>query len=103
MSQKTYLRKFLRLEVILAEVLQQNVVEIGLNCFVGSKKRVSSDVIIDYVNYVLIGNSRILIQNLLNHLLCYTDIKESCLFVAETLITLDQNTSESLDDLATGF
>ena len=59
--------------------------------------------IIKRIRELLIGNSRILIQNLLNHLLCYTDIKESCLFVAETLITLDQNTSESLDDLATGF
>ena len=75
----------------------------ALPVLLGQKKRVSSDVIIDYVNYVLIGNSRILIQNLLNHLLCYADIKESCLFVAETLITLDQNTLERLDDLATGF
>ena len=38
---------------------------------------------------LLIGNLRSLIQNLLNRLLWYTDIKDSCLFVAETVETLD--------------
>ena len=37
------------------------------------------------------GNLRFLIQNLLNLLLCLTDIKESCLFMAENVETLDLN------------
>ena len=32
-----------------------------------------------------VNNSIFLIQNLLNQLLCYTDKKDSCLFVAETV------------------
>ena len=35
------------------------------------------------VRELLIGNLRFLIQNFLNQLLWYTDIKDSCLFVAE--------------------
>ena len=42
---------------------------------------------------LLIGNSRFLIHNSLNQLLYYTDIKESCFFVAEIVETLDLNNS----------
>ena len=34
---------------------------------------------------------RVLVPNSLNQLLYYTDIKESCLFVAEIVETLDPN------------
>ena len=34
---------------------------------------------------------RVLVHNSLNQLLYYTDIKESCLFVAEIVETLDPN------------
>ena len=34
---------------------------------------------------------RVLVHNSLNQLLYYTDIKESCLFVAEIVETLDLN------------
>ena len=37
----------------------------------------------------LIDNSRFLIRNSLNHLLYFSDVKESCLFVAEIVETLD--------------
>ena len=43
------------------------------------------------VNELLVGNSRFLIQDLLNQLLCYENIKESCLFVTETVGALDPN------------
>ena len=47
--------------------------------------------IIKRIHELLIGNSRFLIHNSLNRLLCYTDIKEKCLFVVETVETLDLN------------
>ena len=40
---------------------------------------------------LLIGNSAFFIQNLSTQLLCYTDIKESPLFVAEIVETLSIN------------
>ena len=42
---------------------------------------------------LLITNSIFLIHNSLNQLLYYTDIKESCLFVAKIVETLDLNNS----------
>ena len=41
------------------------------------------------IREVLIGNSRFLIHNSLKQLLYCTDIKESCLFVAEIVKHLD--------------
>ena len=49
------------------------------------------------------GSSRFLIQNLLNQLLCYADIKESWLFVAETVETLDLKSMEDSMDLQQFF
>ena len=43
------------------------------------------------IREILIGNSRLLLYNLLNKLLYYTDIKENCLFVPEILETLVLN------------
>ena len=52
---------------------------------------------------LLIGNLRSLIQNLLNRLLWYTDIKDSCLFVAETVETFDLSILRKIEGLATVF
>ena len=49
---------------------------------------------------LLIGNSRFLIQN---QLLCYTDVKESYLFVGKIVEALDLNNVERPYDLATVF
>ena len=43
------------------------------------------------IRELLIGNSRFLIRNSLNQLLYYTDIKESCLFIAEVVKILGLN------------
>ena len=43
------------------------------------------------IGELLIVNSRSLLDNSLNQLLYYTDLKESCLFVAENPETLDIN------------
>ena len=43
------------------------------------------------IRELLIDNSRFLILNSLNQLLFYTDIKETSLFVAEIVETLDLN------------
>ena len=59
--------------------------------------------IIKIICELLNGYSRFLIQNLLNQLLCYADIKESWLFVAETVETLDLKIYGRLDGLATVF
>lgn len=40
---------------------------------------------------ILIGISRFLTGNLLNQLLCYTNIKGNCLFVAECVESLNLN------------
>ena len=55
------------------------------------------------IRELLSGNSRFLIQNLLNHLLCCTDVRESCLFVAQILKYLDLNNKGSFDSLAIVF
>ena len=52
-----------------------------------------------FVNF-LIGSSRFLI---LSQLLSYTDIKESCLFVAEIVETLDLDIVVRSNDLAIVF
>ena len=41
------------------------------------------------IRQLLIGNLRFLIQNLLSQLLCYTDIKERYLLLAEIVENLD--------------
>ena len=51
----------------------------------------------------LIVNSRFLIQNFLNQLLWYTDIKESYFLVTQISETLDLNSLEKSDDLAIAF
>ena len=43
------------------------------------------------IRELLTFNSRFLIHNSLNQLLYYTNIKENCLFAAETVETLDLN------------
>ena len=43
------------------------------------------------IHEFLIGNLRFLIHNSLNQLLCYTDIKESAIFMTEIVETLDLN------------
>ena len=55
------------------------------------------------VNELLVGNSRFLIQDLLNQLLCYENIKESCLFVTEIVGVLDPNNWGMSNGLATVF
>ena len=52
---------------------------------------------------LLTGNLRFLIQNVLNELLCYTDIKESCLFMAEVKKTLELNNQGRSNGLGTVF
>ena len=47
--------------------------------------------ITERIRELLIAISRLLIQNLLNQLICYTDIKESCFFVTEIVETLGLN------------
>ena len=55
------------------------------------------------IRELLIGNLRFLIQNLLNRLFWYTDIKDSCLFVAETVENLDLSILGKTEGLATVF
>ena len=55
------------------------------------------------IHELLVGTFRYLIQNLLNQLLCHTNIKESYLFAAETEETLDLNNLGKPDGLATVF
>ena len=55
------------------------------------------------IRELLIGNLRFVIQNLMNRLLWYTNIKDSCLFVAETVETLDLSILGKIEGLAQFF
>ena len=52
---------------------------------------------------LLTGNSRFLTQNLLDQLLYYTVVIESCLYVTEIVETLGPNSLGRYDGLATVF
>ena len=52
---------------------------------------------------ILIDNLRLFIHNLLSQLLCYTDIRESSLFVVKIVETLQINILRKPYGLATAF